>query len=109
MLYSRDSPEVVLAGPQSSRAAAILPLSDARTSSASKPVAPGNEQVRVFNTYDFIADVPPPVAMATAGATESVSDEYLKPCLNDEDTDSYLPEEHETVKILDDGSHYYNY
>lgn len=108
----RDSPGVVQAGPQSGRAAAILPPSDARSSSALKPVAPGNEQVRIFNTYDFIADLPP-IAMATAasaGATESVNDDYLKPCLNDEDAASYWPEDHyERVKILDDDNCYYNY
>jgi len=105
--YSRESPGVVFTGPQpgSAAAAAAASLPYAQCSPAHKTVAPGNEQARVFNTYDVIADLPP-VAMAT----DATGDDYLRPCLIDENTGGYWPDDHyDRVKFLDDDDSYYYY
>lgn len=103
----RESPGVVFTGPQpgSAAAAAAASLPYAQCSPAHKTVAPGNEQARVFNTYDVIADLPP-VAMAT----DATGDDYLRPCLIDENTGGYWPDDHyDRVKFLDDDDSYYYY
>jgi len=106
--YSGASAGVVLTHlhPAGHAAAAdTLPLPSSANDAPQKHVATGN-QARVFNAYDVIADLPPPLVTMTTVAN---GDDYQRPSSDYWRDDSC----YETVNILDDQDddqiHYYNY
>jgi len=120
MWYSRHSPEVSLSGLQAGRRgyyhpAASVSAWEAGCSSALNLPSPSNEHDRVFNTYDYIADLPAPLTATTTAAAAAGSrisnDDYLKPSPSSDYMAAYwqVGDDYETERMIDNDEYAVNY